>query len=135
MTDNRTSFDPNAWFDAYRETFAPVYKWHQDGLKTIERFARFNYSVAGDCLESGIQHAQAAIAAKSPSDFLQKEAEIGSRLGEKVSSRVQELMDITADAQGQFSQFASETVSRAAAAPSAAAQGASAAAKKVPANA
>jgi hypothetical protein len=114
MTDNRTPFDPTAWFDAYRETFAPVYKWQQDGLKTLERFARFNYSVAGDYLESGIQQAQAAIAARSPSDFLAKEAEIGSKLGEKVSSRVQELMNITADAQGQFSQFASEAVSRAA---------------------
>lgn len=111
MTDNRSSLDPNAWFDAYRETFAPMYKWQQDGLKTLERFARFNYSVAGDCLDSGIEQAQAAIAAKNPSDFMAKEAEIGSKLGEKVRSRVHEFMNITTYAQGQFSQFASEAVS------------------------
>ncbi len=113
MTDTRTPFDPNAWFDAYREAFAPVYKWQQDGLKTIERIARFNHSLAGDYLESGIQQAQAAIAARNPSDFLSKEAEIGSKLGEKVCSRVQELVNITNEAQGQFSQFASEAVNRA----------------------
>ena len=125
MTDNRTSFDPNAWFDAYRETFAPVYKWQQDGFKTLERFTRFNYSVAGDYLDSGIQQAQAALAAKNPADFLQKGAEIGSKLGEKICSRVQELMSITTEAQGQFSQFASEAVTRTT----------QAAAKKVVANA
>jgi Phasin protein len=113
MTDNRASFDPNVWFDAYRETFAPVYRWQQDGFKTIERVARFSYSVAGDYLESGIQHAQAALAARNPSDFLTKGAEIGSRLGERICSRVQELMNITTEAQGQLSQFASEAVSRA----------------------
>lgn len=112
MSDNRTSFDPAAWFDAYRETFAPVYKWQQDGFKSIERFARFNYSVAGDYLESGIQQAQAAFAAKNPSDFLAKGTEIGSKLAEKVCSRVQEFMNITTEVQGQFSQFASEAVSR-----------------------
>jgi hypothetical protein len=117
MTDNRTSFDPNAWFDAYRETFAPVYKWQQDGLKTLERFARFNHSVAGDYIESGIQQAEAAIAAKNPSDYLAKGTEISSKFGEKVSSRVQELMNMTADAQGQFSQMASEAISRTAQAP------------------
>jgi hypothetical protein len=117
MTDNRTSFDPNAWFDAYRETFAPVYKFQQDGFKTIERFTRFNYSVAGDYLESGIQQAQAALVAKNPTDFLAKGAEIGSKLGEKISSRVQEFMNMTTEAQGQFSQFASEAVNRAASTP------------------
>ena len=113
MTDNRTSFDPNAWYDTYRETFAPVVKWQQDGFKTIERFARFNYSVAGDYLESGIQQAQAALAAKSPSELMTKGAEIGSKLGEKICSRVQELLNMTSEAQGQFSQFASEAVGRA----------------------
>ena len=70
------TFDPNAWLDAYRETFAPVYKAQQEGFKTIERFARFQYSVAGDYLESGLAHAQAAFAAKNPAELLTKQAEI-----------------------------------------------------------
>ena len=48
MTDR--TFDPNTWLDAYRETFASVHKSQEEGFKAIERFARFQYAVAGDCL-------------------------------------------------------------------------------------
>ena len=44
------TFDPNTWFDAYRETFASVHKSQEDGFKAVERFARFQYAVAGDYL-------------------------------------------------------------------------------------
>jgi len=112
MTDR--TFDPNAWLDAYRETFAPVYKAQQEGFKTIERFARFQYSVAGDYLESGLAHAQAAFGAKNPAELLTKQAEIGTKLGEKISARIQEFVALASDAHGTFTQYATESVTKAA---------------------
>ena len=108
------TFDPNSWLDAYRETFAPVYKAQQEGFKTIERFARFQYSVVGDYLESGLAHAQAAFAAKNPAELLTKQAEIGTKLGEKISGRIQEFVALASDAHGTFTQYASDSVTKAA---------------------
>ena len=38
-------FDPNTWFDAYKETFASVHKAQEEGFKAVERLARFQYAV------------------------------------------------------------------------------------------
>lgn len=106
MTDR--TFDPNAWFDAYREAFAPVYKAQQESFKAVERFARFQYAVAGDYLESGLAHAQAAFGAKTPADLLSKQAELGTQLGEKLRARAQEFATLASETQGTFTQFATE---------------------------
>jgi phasin family protein len=114
MTDR--TFDPNAWMDAYREAFAPVYKAQQESLKTFERFARFHYAVAGDCLESSLAQLQAAAHAKSPAELLTKQAELGTRFGEKLSGRMQEFISLTSEVQGHFAQAASDTAAKAASA-------------------
>lgn len=111
MTDR--TFDPNAWLDAYRDTFAPMYKAQQEGLKTLERLARFNYAVAGDYLDSGLAQAQAAVAAKTPAELMSRQAEIGTRFGEKLYGRVQELVNMTHEVQGTLAQVANETLGRA----------------------
>ena len=110
MTDR--TFDPNAWFEAYRETFAPVYKAQQEGLKTLERFARFHYAVAGDYLETSLAHVQAIVAAKSPSELMTKQAELGNRFGEKLSGRVQEFAALASEVQNTFSHVASEAAAK-----------------------
>jgi phasin family protein len=113
MTDR--TFDPNTWLDAYRETFASVHKAQEEGFKAIERLARFNYAVAGDCLDAGIAQAQASFAAKTPAELLAKQTELGSRLTEKLRARAQEFSNLAAEVQGSVSTFATETASRAAA--------------------
>jgi hypothetical protein len=110
---NDRAYDPNAWMEAYRESFAPVYKAQQEGFKTFERLARFQYAVMGDYLESGLAHAQAAIAAKSPFDLFVKQAELGTQLGEKLRARAQEFSSFASDVHGSVAAFASETSARA----------------------
>jgi len=111
MTDR--TFDPNTWLDAYRETFASVHKAQEEGFKAIERFARFNYAVAGDCLEAGIAQAQAAFAAKTPAELFAKQTELGSRLTEKLRVRAQEFSTLASEVQGSVTTFATETANRA----------------------
>ena len=51
MTDRN---DLNAWIETYKETFVSFAKAQQESFKALERFARFHYAVAGDCLEAGL---------------------------------------------------------------------------------
>ena len=111
MTDR--TFDPNTWFDAYRETFASVHKAQEEGFKAIERFARFQYAVAGDYLEAGLAQTQAAIAARTPAELLSKQTEVGSRLSEKLRARAQEFSHLANEVQGSVAGLATETANRA----------------------
>jgi phasin family protein len=109
------TFDPNTWLDSFRETFASVTKAQQEGFKTLERVARFQYAVAGDYLEAGIAQTQAALIAKTPVELLAKQTEVGAQLGEKLRSRAQELSTLASEVQGSVSSFATETATRASA--------------------
>jgi hypothetical protein len=110
------TFDPNTWLDSFRETFASVHKAQQEGFKTIERMARFQYAVAGDYLEAGIAQTQAALIAKTPVELLAKQTEVGAQLGEKLKSRAQEFSTLASEVQSSASSFATETATRATAA-------------------
>jgi phasin family protein len=107
------TFDPNTWLDSFRETFASVHKAQQEGFKTVERLARFQYAVAGDYLEAGIAQTQAALAAKTPVELLAKQTELGTRLGEKLRTRAQEFSTLASEVQSTVSSFATETATRA----------------------
>ena len=107
------TFDPNTWLDAYRETFASVHKAQEEGFKAVERFARFQYAVAGDYLEAGIAQTQATLAAKTFPELLAKQTELGTQLGEKLRTRAQEFSNLATEVQGSAAAFATETASRA----------------------
>ena len=113
MTDR--TFDPNTWLDTYRDSFASVQKAQEQGFKAIERFARFQYAVAGDYLEAGLAHTQAALAVKTPAELIAKQTELSTRLGEKLRARVQEFATIATEVQGTVATFATETANRTAA--------------------
>jgi len=108
------TYDPNAWFDACRSTFAPFIRTQEECIKAVDRIARLQYAVAGDVLESSLAHAHVVLEAKSPSEFLAKSSELGVKLGEKLRSRTQEVVNATVEAQGSVSRAAGEVGSKAA---------------------
>ena len=116
MTDR--TYDPNTWLETYKETFASFTKAQQDGFKALERFARFNYAVAGDCLETGLAHAKAALTARAAvgtqavADLLAKQAELSNQLSEKLRARAQEFSTLASEVQESASRFAAEAASR-----------------------
>jgi len=118
MTDR--TFDLNAWLETYKETVASFSKAQQDGFKALERFARFNYAVAGDCLEVGLAQARAALNARAAistqavADLLAKQAELSNQLSEKLRARAQEFSTLASEVQESVSSFAAEAASRAA---------------------
>ena len=118
MTDR--NYDLNTWLETYKETFASFSKAQQDGFKALERFARFNYAVAGDYLESGLAHAKvaltarAAVGAQALADLLAKQAELSNQLSEKLRARAQEFSTLASEVQESVNSFAAEAATRAA---------------------
>ena len=106
MTDR--TFDPTALIESYRSAFAPALHAQHEGLKALERMARFQYAVAGDYMDWSLAQAQAVLAAKTPVEFAAKQAELGSKIGEQLRGRVQELTTITRESQSTLNQLFNE---------------------------
>ena len=102
------SFDPAAILETYRAAFAPALAAQQEAFKSVERLVRYQYALAGDYLEWTLANAQALFAAKNPSELAAKQAELGSKIGEQLRGRVQELTTITSDAQSTLNQLFTE---------------------------
>jgi len=111
MTDR--TFDPNSMLTATREAFAPVLKAQQDGFKTLERLARLQYAVAGDVLDIGLARVNATFAATTPSELLNKQAELTTQFVDKLRARAEELATVTSEIQTKFTQFGTEIAAKA----------------------
>ena len=117
MTDR--AYDLNSWLDSYKSTFSAFTKAQQEGFKTLERFARFQYAVAGDVLEAGLAHTRAALGVRASvgtqavTELLQKQAELGTQLSEKLKARAQEFSALAAEAQESVGSFAADAANRA----------------------
>ena len=109
---NDRNFDPNALLETYRNAFAPALHAQQEGLKALERLARYQYAVAGDYMDWSLTQAQAFLAAKSPSELAAKQAELGSKIGEQLRGRVQELTTITSESQSTLNQVFNEATAK-----------------------
>ena len=77
MTDR--SYDLNAWLDTYALT--AFSKAQQDWLKTLERFAIFNYAVAGDVLEASLAQARATLGTRAALGTQALAAEVQESVG------------------------------------------------------
>lgn len=118
MTDR--TYDLNAWLETYKDTVASFSRAQQDGFRALERFARFNYAVAGDYLDAGLAHAKAtvtaraAVGAQAVADLLAKQAELGNQLSEKLRARAQEFSSLASEVQESVGSFAADAATRAA---------------------
>jgi hypothetical protein len=112
-------FDINTWMETYKEAFSSFGKAQQDSFKALERFARFHYAVAGDVLEAGLAHAKATLAPKAAvgtqaiAELLQKQADLGSELSEKLKARAEEFTAMAADVQQSVNGYAAHATRRA----------------------
>jgi phasin family protein len=113
MNDPR-NFDANALLETYRNAFAPALQAQKAGLKALERLARFQYAVAGDYMDWSLTNAHAILGAKNPSELVAKQAELGTKIGEQLRGRVQELTAIASESQSAMSQVFNEATAKAA---------------------
>src|ERR1700681_1369665 len=103
------TFDFSTLFDTYRDAFAPILRAQQEGLKTIERLARYQYAVAGDYLDWSLSQAKASVGPKSAADLVGKQTALNTQFGEKLRARAEEFSQIASETQGAVSQWFDET--------------------------
>jgi hypothetical protein len=117
MTDR--TYDLDAWLETYRDAFTSVTRSQQDSFKALERFARFHYAVAGDVLEAGLAQAKATLSERAAAgtqaiaDLLQKQAELGTQLSEKLKARAQEFSALAAEVKESVGNSAADATNRA----------------------
>src|ERR1700693_1850433 len=117
MTDR--TYDLDAWLETYKDAFTSVTRAQQDSFKALERFARFHYAVAGDVLEAGLAQAKAILSERAAggtqaiADLLQKQAELGTQLSEKLKARAQEFSALAAEVKESVGNSAADTTNRA----------------------
>jgi len=111
--------DWNIWLDTYKDTYASFSKAQHEGLRALERFARFQYAVAGDVLEAGLAQAKATLGARAAigtqaiAELLEKQAELSTQLSEKIRERAQEFSTLAAEVQESVGSFAAAATHRA----------------------
>jgi len=106
------SFDLSAMFDVYKDAFAPVLKAQQEGLKTVERVARYQFAVAGDYLDWTLAQANAAIGTTSVNDLVSQQTELNTRFGDKLRTRAEEFSQIASASQGAMTQWFDATAAK-----------------------
>ena len=93
------TIDFTAYTDFTKRAFAPMLKLHQATAKSIEQMAKYQYEVAGDYLDYGIDQLHAVTKAKDPAELFSKQVELASAFVDKFTKRSQEFTKIVTDAQ------------------------------------
>jgi len=106
------TFDPNTMIESFRNAMAPMLRAQAEGLKALDRFAHYQYAVAGDILEHGLAQAKAVAAAKTPTELFAKQSELGSRLTEQLRARAQEFSAIASETQTVLNQFFTDATAK-----------------------
>jgi hypothetical protein len=103
------TFDFSTLFETYKSAMAPVFRAQQEGLKTLERLARYQFAVAGDYLEWSLAQAKVSVGPKSPADLLGQHTTLNLSLSDKLRARAEEFSQIATETQGAGSQWIDET--------------------------
>jgi phasin family protein len=106
------SFDPNALFETFRSSLAPVMRAQQESLKALDRLAHYQYALAGDYLEWSLSQAKAVLAAKNPAELVAKQTELGTKLSDQLRGRVQEFSSLASEAQSSMTALFDEATAK-----------------------
>lgn len=104
-----TPFAVTDYVDFSKRLLTPATRFGEVAVKTLEQIARYQYEVAGDYLNFGIEQLQTASKTKDVSELVSKQGELASNLVEKLTKRSQDLSKIAAEAQAGFTQWVDET--------------------------
>src|SRR6266436_1828384 len=78
------NFEPDAVVESGRRALAPALRAQLEAIKTIERFGRYHYSVAGDYLEWRVAQARAILAPGTPAEHVASQTTLATQFGEKM---------------------------------------------------
>ena len=104
-----TTAEINAFIENSRKLAEPVARLQTLTARTFERFARYQYEVAGDFLNLGVAAMHAATQAKDLPELLKKQTEFANAYVEKTTQRSQDFMKLAGEAQADMTQWMDQT--------------------------
>ncbi len=114
MTKNdpfATMFNFNdGMFNFNESALAPFAEFTRLSAKTFEQLARYQYELAGDLVEAGIEQVNLLGRIEKPEELLQAEMDLGQSLGKKLGKRSELLLKIASDAQAGYRDLAGQTM-------------------------
>jgi phasin family protein len=99
----------NAFIENARKLAEPVARLQELTARTFERFARYQYEVAGDYLNLGIATLHAATQSKGLPELMKKQSELANAAFEKQTQRSQDLLRIAGEAQADVTSWIDQT--------------------------
>lgn len=94
----------------YRHAFVSAQRAQLDGLRMLQRFAHFQFTLAEDFLDHNIAGVQALVDAENSFDYLRKQGDICVHFMQKANEHAQELVR---DATASLRKFSATTVAAA----------------------
>ena len=76
--------------DLAKRAFAPATRFNETMVASVERVARFQYELAGELMQFGLDQMHATVKAKDLPTLLAKQREIATKFAEKAQSRQQD---------------------------------------------
>lgn len=104
-----TTAEINAFIENSRKLAEPVARLQALSARTFERFARYQYEVAGDFLNLGVAALHAATQAKDLPELLKKQTEFANAYVEKTTQRSQDFMKLAGEAQADVTSWMDQT--------------------------
>jgi len=104
-----TPFAVTDYVDFSKRMLAPAVRFNEMAVKTLEQLARYQYEVAGDYLNFGMEQLNTVTKTKDVGELVSKQSELASSLVEKLTKRSQDFSKIAADAQVGFTKWVDET--------------------------
>jgi trans-aconitate methyltransferase len=101
--------DPKSMFSAYPEFLSPMLHLQQETLQVAERLARYQFAVAGDCLEWSLAMTKNSLATSAPANWFAKHTELGTKFNDQLRSRSQELVTIANESQAALTEAVTGT--------------------------
>jgi len=106
------NFEPDAVVESGRRALAPALRAQLEAIKTIERFGRYHYSVAGDYLEWGVAQARAILAPGTPAEHVASQTALATQFGEKMQGRVREFVSLATETRATFNELVGDATAR-----------------------
>ena len=101
-----TTTDPFArLFDTKEGALAQVVRFNEYAARTVEKVARYQYEVAGDLLDAGIEQMQLFSKIEKPEEMLHAEIELTQALAKKMAERSEGFLKLAEESRKGFAEL------------------------------
>jgi hypothetical protein len=90
------------FIDFTQDAFGPAVRFNAVVAANFERVARFQYQLAGDCMQFAIEQMNATAQSRDLPTLLAKQREIATKFGEKATQRQQALASLVTESQADM---------------------------------